>query len=35
MEAWLKAACLQTAGTDDSLMTTKWQAPVINRKINT
>jgi hypothetical protein len=35
MEAWLKAACLQTAGTEESLMIAKWQAPVIDRKVNT
>ena len=36
MEAWLKVACLQTSATsDDSLMMAKWQAPVIDRKVNT
>jgi hypothetical protein len=36
MEAWLKAACLQGSTTsEDSVMTAKWQAPVIDRKVNT
>ena len=36
MEAWLKVACLQVLTTsDNSLGTAKWQAPMIDRKVNT
>jgi hypothetical protein len=36
MEAWMKVACLQVSTTSNNfLMTAKWQAPVIDRKVNT
>jgi hypothetical protein len=36
LEAWLKASCLRgSVNNDDSLLTANWQAPVIDRKVNT
>jgi hypothetical protein len=35
LEAWLKAACMNVTNTDESMLTAKWQAPVIDRKVNT
>ena len=36
LEAWFKASCLRTdAAADESMMTAKWQAPMIDRKVHT
>ncbi len=35
MESWLKAACVRSVPADESMLTAKWQAPVIDRKVNT
>jgi hypothetical protein len=36
MEAWMRAACIETAPhQEDSMLIAKWQAPVIDRKVNT
>jgi hypothetical protein len=35
LEAWLKAACMNATNMDKSMMTAKWQAPMIDRKVNT
>jgi hypothetical protein len=34
MEAWMKTACLLVALSNNSMMMSKWQAPMIDRKVN-